>query len=101
MPGEILQTVEGFGTERELVMIGTKLARDEARVIELVVFGFAKSDGESFQAIGGETRSAGYNGARIDSAAQKRADRNIADHVQADGFVEQGANAFDKVFLRA
>src|ERR1039458_4891020 len=70
---------------------------DHPSVFQLVIVGLAKADGESLQRRIGEPRRRGHNRTRIYPAAEKRAQGNVAHHVQANRLFEKPAHMLDKV----
>src|SRR5947207_14448856 len=77
---------EGIRFNNELMMIGSPLDRYATRVDEFVICGFLKPDRESLNRLFGKAGHQSHDDRRIYSARKERAQRNIADHSEANGF---------------
>ena len=91
VPEELRQVdhVGGVG-QLQLVVVGTERLGDEARVFEFVVRALvAEADGEGLDRLGHVPRHQGDDEARVEAAAQHRAERDVAHQAQAHGLVQQ------------
>src|ERR1051325_6786258 len=67
VPDQIVDDVADLRRNKKLVMICAEFLRRHARVLELVVTVFVKTDREGFDGLIHVLRHQGYNSARIDS----------------------------------
>ena len=88
MPREFVNTVADFGRDDELVVIRPELARGDACEAEFVVAVLTETDGEGLDRARGVARHEADDGARINAARKKRAERNVRDETQAHGLFQ-------------
>src|SRR5262245_22052362 len=69
-------------------------------VPQFIVARLCESDREGLELHVRGARHQGHDGARIDSAAQERADRDITDLMQYHRFAKPLSQLLDKIFLR-
>ncbi len=103
MPHELRQQLRDLRPHDDFVVIGAEFIGDDPRVGQLVVkrvLAF-ESDRVGFDGAIARTRHGRDDGARIDSAAEKRAERNVADHLRAHRLQQLRAHALDPFGLRA
>ena len=73
-------TIEPIGAEHQFVVVGTERLGDVPRMLELVVIAFGESNRKRLDTVPVAMLAiSGDDGARIDAAAEKRADRHVAD----------------------
>ena len=70
--------------------------RDQPRIGQFIELLFPKSNGERLDALRRLRGPRGHDRAGIDPAAEKGADRHVADHMIADRLLEPGTQLFDR-----
>jgi len=80
-------------------MFSRKTLRAGSCVWQLVECRLAEADCKRFDRAVGMPDHVRDDGAGVNSAAQERADRHVADHVYADRLLELFAQLFDQVLL--
>ena len=99
IPGEVIDDLEGVRLEQELVVLGPEPLGHEPRVARLVVVRLREADRERLHRARVQPRHGRHDRARIDAAAQERAQRHVAHEVQADGFLDELAEPLHEVRL--
>ena len=89
IPGQILGEIDHVRPKHQLVMLGAKRLGNVSRVPEFVVFGFGEPDRKRLDRFRSHAGHGRHHGARVDAAAEKRADRHVAHFVQLDRLAEQ------------
>src|ERR1041385_5258876 len=80
-------------------MIGADVLRDPSRVMKLAEVLFVKTDRERFDALARLLAHQCDDGARVDPAGKKRAERHFRHQAHAHGFTEDLDCAFARFFL--
>src|SRR5690242_9172890 len=80
-------------------MIGAELARNLPCVIQLVIVLVREPDRKCLYRARTDTRHGRHDGARIDAATEKCAQRNIRNEAEPDGFLQKITQSLYKVLL--
>ena len=96
IPRQVLDDLNDIGPKHQVVVIRAELRSDGAGVRQLVEAGFLETDRKRLEASGGGLGHHRHDGARVDAAAEKGSDRNVADLVEHHRLVQQGAQLFDE-----
>ena len=99
MPGQPGQQVGDVWPNDCLVLLDAKVSRDGSRVLELVETGFIESNGCRHHSSCAGVRHRCHNGARVDAARQKGAERHIAHQTQLDGLLDERLELFEVLVL--
>src|SRR5260370_25311245 len=91
MPDQLVDDLTDVRRDNKFVMVGAESLRGYPRVLQFVVAVFMKTDRESLDRTRRMTRHQANHSARINSAGEKRAERNFRLPTYAHRFVQQGA----------
>src|SRR5689334_2279148 len=83
----------------ELVMIGADVFRDASRVMKFAEVLFFKSDRKRFDALARLLAHQRDDGARVDAAGKKRAERDFRHQTHAHSFTQDLDRAFTRFFF--
>ncbi len=95
------QQLDRVRADDQLVMIGAVALGDEAGAGELVEALLLEPDREGAQGFLGVGAGEGCEAAGVDAAGEEDADRDVGDEVGADAVVEDLAQLFGELVLRA
>ena len=98
-PREVLRHIDDVGSEDQLVMLGAKRLGHAPRIPQLVEFPVGKPNRKRLDGFRSHRGHGRDNGARIDTAAEKRPDRHVAHFVELDRFTQQIAQSIDQFTL--
>ena len=99
--GKLRQQLGGIGAEQELVVVGPVPLRDLARVGQLVERALLEADREGLHPLGRLERCQGGQRARVDTAREEHAHRNVGDQVRSHRVPQSGAELLRQLGLVA
>src|SRR2546425_2690453 len=77
MPDQFVNQLTNIGSDDEFVMLGPKSLRRDARIPQLVITVFMKTNRESLDGSAAVLRHQTYDSARINPAGKKRSQRHV------------------------
>src|SRR5947209_5797528 len=99
VPGKFVDHFTNIGSYNELVMLGAEFLRRETRVLQLVITVLMKTNRESLDGSIAMSGHQTYDGARINSAGEKRSQWHVRNQAHTHGFIEQRAQFSQTIFF--
>jgi hypothetical protein len=93
----MVQQLDNVRLQHKLMVIGAKPFGHQTRIGQFIEFLLAETDGKGLNARCRHRGHGGHHRTGIDSTAKERPDRDVADHMIADGLIQLGTQLLNRV----